>query len=148
MGVIGIIGMILGLQVKASWQPMTNLLPPDFVKTAQFLLAHGMADPRGCELRNVQHDFYVPAEWLSIGGYQVAWVRSDTTKVITQYGIAVSAKSVGTIASTSRFLPRFQRDQNNQPLDIQFLDDDKILGLILAAVHGEEEIVEIGRAHV
>lgn len=141
MGVIGILGMVLGLQVKASWQPKTNLLPPAFVKTAQFLLAHGIADPRGCEFRNAKYDFYVPSEWLTLNGHQVGWVRSGEQLVITPHGVAVKAQSIGSQTLTSRLLPRQQRGLDGEISSYMFLDDDNILALVLMAIHGEEALV-------
>ena len=146
MGVIGTIAMVLGMQIRTEWEPKTNLLPPDFVKTAQFLLNHGLADPRGCELRYARYDFYVPSEILYVGGRaQIGWIipgqTTDRKQVITPYGIVVAARSVGSLSLTNRLIPRLPRGVNGQISDYLFLEDDTILGLFLMAIHGEEELV-------
>ena len=146
MGVIGIFALVLGQQAYVHWQPRTKLLLPDFVRTAQFLLKHGLGDPRGCEFHLAKYDFNVPEESITLaGGNSFAWVLPDQStaqkQVITPFGISVAARSVGTFASPSLLLPRLRLSQDDPFSGLFDIEDKSILNLFLLAIHGEEEIV-------
>ena len=123
------------------WEPKTDLLPANFVHAAQFLLDHGLADPRGCELRTAVYDINVPSESFAFRGANLAWVRPNDKQIITPYGITVPAKSIGPPGLYSQLLPRIQSGQNESFSNYLFLDDNTFLDLILLAIHGEEKLV-------
>jgi hypothetical protein len=131
---------LVGFHFHAPWEPKTNLLPPNFVKAAQFLLDHGLEDPRGCELRSAQYDLHVP---IMNRGY--AWVRpgqpTQLRNVINPSGIKVDAREVRGSVSFSNLLPRLQPESESGFPSHVWFEKGNALELVMLAIHGEEKLV-------
>ena len=146
MVMVGIVALVLAFQNHVAWEPRTKLLPAPFVKAVQFLLSHGISDPRGCELRIAKYASYVPGDYYSgLGLNAYAWVRpgyaKGETQVITPYGIPVKAFSVGPHALTSKLISPLLSLTRGQSTNHLNLNDGTILSLVMMAIHGEEELV-------
>ena len=61
---------------KAKWTPPTTTVPKEFVEAAALLFADGLADPRGCEYREIYVTFGTWGTGTGDGGVQLThgWV--------------------------------------------------------------------------
>ncbi len=131
---------LVSFHAKVVWTPKPYLLPLDFVRAANFLLNHGLEDPRGCEMRAAKYNFGVPT---MNRGY--AWIRpgrsSQDKSVINAYGVKVETTGVGEAVSASKFLPKLQPESDNGFPSHDSFDKENALELMMLAIHGEEKLV-------
>lgn len=87
-------------QQAAKWESDTNLISPEFVSATTVLFEQGLADPRGCEYREIE--IHVGEVWLGDGGIikTHGWVlpgavNSNRTFAVCWNGLVYPVVSVG-----------------------------------------------------
>ena len=87
-------------QQMAKWEPDTNLISPEFISATKSLFEEGLADPRGCDYREIE--IHIGEVWSGDGGKVKThgWVlpgaaNSNQTFAVCWNGLVYPVISVG-----------------------------------------------------
>ncbi len=127
-------------QNQPKWVPKTDLLPPEFVQTAQFLLDHGLPDVRGYQLKMLAKPAYMVIDDGDTPTSNIVWVSPDGTTQVDAAGDIIPNRRVLRTALPSEGLPKVWTRQGNE-WSFWDLKSFQSIQLILTAIHGEEKLV-------